>query len=151
VAGLASKPPPTYWLVPASRAGQSNGQQILQRWLARSRWGIRDGQSLRAGDLLAFHVSGVGVVATAVVSRDVTDHLTPNDVPRGAIPDPTLWRVRLKDARLLQAVIRITPELRERLPIMRHKPPRARANWGWLVHTKRRLSLEDFTVLTEIA
>ena len=137
---------PTYWLVPAARSGAPDGDETLSRWLARDRWGIRAGRSLRAGDWIAFYVSGVGVSACARVSADVTHPLTADDIPDGVKMDWNLWCVELADAHRVIPPVQLTKELLVQLDIVRGT--RALANWGWLVQTKRRISEADFSRLT---
>lgn len=136
----------TYWLVPASKGGQEDGVPILRRWFAKSMWGIRAGASVKKGDWLGFYVSGVGVVAAARVARDVTEFLALGDEPGGVSVDRSLWKVRLAERVWLSAPIELGPGLLRQMDIFNGK--RSAENWGWLVHTKRRLSPSDFRLVT---
>lgn len=136
----------TLWLVPAARRAQRDGEETLRAWLAAGRWGIRDGRSLRAGDRLAFYLSGTGVVATARVAHDVTRYIDVSDVPDGVSVDMSLWHVDLDDCEWLQAPVPLSRDVLEELTVFRGQ--RSIENWGWLVQTKRRIPPADFDRLT---
>jgi len=98
---------------------------------------------LKPGDWLCFHASGKGVIAHAkVVSR-------PEKKPHHRVQhqEKYPWTFRVEKAKLyLNDPVIIDVEVRAELEAFQNRD--LNRSWGWFVQATRRISANDFAVLT---
>ena len=112
-------------------------------------WGMWEStpnrKHLRAGDSLALHAGGYGVVAYARVTGTADILLGPGELPEPQ--DKPTYRVPLGDIRWLDPPVVIDLALRTELDAFAGRNP-AMKGWGFLVQTTRSVSDADFKRLT---
>lgn len=146
------KPPETgevnYWLTPVKSEAEATAEQVIQTLVEQEgvyAFGERTPgrKHLKPGDWLCFHASGKGVIAHAKVMSK------PEKKPHPKVrhPDKHPWTFRVGEAILyLDAPVIIDADVRAKLETFQNRD--LNRPWGWFVQATRRISANDFDVLT---
>lgn len=137
-----------YWLTPVRSESEAPAEQVIQNLVEQEKiyaFGERTPgrKRLKPGDWLCFHASGKGVIAHAkVISKPEKKHH-----PKVRHPDKYPWIFRVGQAKLyLSDPVVIDAEVRTKLEAFQNRDPNK--SWGWFVQATRRISADDFNVLT---
>jgi len=146
------KPPETgevnYWLTPVRSEPGATAEQVIQTLVKQEQiyaYGERTPgrKQIKPGDWLCFHASGKGVIAHAkVMSR-------PEKKPHPKVqhPDKYPWTFQVGEAKLyLNDPVIIDAEVRAKLEAFQNRD--LNRPWGWFVQATRRISANDFDILT---
>lgn len=138
---------PLHWILTPITDTPRRSAQASLRLLLDAGWyafGERTGTRgvLQPGDRLCFYESGVGVVAEATVAS------APEREPAPGLDSPDLypWRFRVTGVRYLDAPIRLTSALRQRLEAFVGRD--IDGPWAWFVQGTHLVSAPDFALLT---
>jgi len=138
----------TYWLTPVRGDEEHTAEECIKILVGEEKiyaFGERTPgrKYLGPGDLIGFYASGNGVVAHAKVASRPEKKTHPKIVH----PEKYPWLFRLKDEKLyLDNPIIIDTSMRSALEAFHGIDPN-RA-WGWFVTSTRKLSENDFKLLT---
>ncbi len=137
-----------YFLVPVGADEDETAAQVVRRTVGNKWFAFGDHTphrgSMRAGDWLCFHASGVGVVAEASVAVPPRKK---EHQPGLKDPQAYPWVVDFDQINLrLDSPIIIDSEMRARLDKFKGKNPNAA--WGWFVQAVGKLTQHDFRLLT---
>jgi len=146
------KPPETgevnYWLTPVRSEPGRTAEQVIQTLVAEEgiyAFGERTPgrRHLKPGDWLCFHASGKGVIAHANVKSRPEKKFH----PKVKHPDKYPWTFRVEEAKLyLNDPVIIDAEVRAKLEAFKNRD--LNRPWGWFVQATRRISSNDFDILT---
>lgn len=98
---------------------------------------------MRPGDIICFYACGNGVVAHAEVASP------PERKPHPKVrhPDKYPWTFKLKNVKAyFDKPVIIDAELRSKLKAFSKSDPKK--SWAWFVKATRKISQEDFIILT---
>lgn len=138
-----------YWLTPVrSEAEATACMQVIQTLVEQEgvyAFGERTPgrKNLKPGDWLCFHASGKGVIAHAKVMSK------PEKKPHPKVrhPDKHPWTFRVEEAKLyLNDPVIIDAKVRAKLETFQNRD--LNRPWGWFVQATRRISANDFDILT---
>jgi len=137
-----------YWLTPVKSHEEETAEECISILVGEEQiyaFGERTPgrKHIKPGDRICFYATGKGVVADArVVSRPQRD---PH--PRVYHPEKYPWVFRLDNATLyIDEPIVIDAEIRTRLDAFRDRDPNR--PWAWFVQATRKISEQDFSILT---
>ena len=137
-----------YWLTPVRSEAEAIAEQVIQTLVGQEQiyaFGERTPgrKHLKPGDWLCFHASGKGVIAHAkVMSRPEKKRH-----PKVRHPDKYPWVFRVGQAKLyLNNPVFIDAEVRAKLEAFQNRD--LNKSWGWFVQATRRISPNDFNILT---
>jgi hypothetical protein len=138
----------SYWLTPVKSEPGATAEQVIQTLVKEEQiyaYGERTPgrKQIKPGDWVCFHASGKGVIAHAkVMSRpEKKPH------PRVSHPDKYPWTFRVGEATLyLDDPVIIDAEVRAKLQAFQDRD--LDKSWGWFVQATRRISANDFDILT---
>jgi amphi-Trp domain-containing protein len=135
-------------LLPVGGRSAGRAMERLRSWLAAGFWGVRASRALRdrlrVGDVCAFHVSGVGVVAHARVAGEANRRALKKEWPGPGPFEPKTFKIPLAGVSWLEEPTRIDAGLRSRLDAFRGRP----GSWSWFVRSARPVTENDFRLLT---
>ena len=138
----------TYWLTPVRSEAEATAEQAVQTLIGQEQvyaFGERTPgrKHLKPGDWLCFHASGKGVIAHAkVISRPEKKHH-----PKVRHPDKYPWVFKVGEAKLyLNDPVFIDAEVRAKLEAFQNRD--LNKPWGWFVQATRKISNNDFNLLT---
>jgi hypothetical protein len=137
-----------YWLTPVRSEPENTAEQVIQTLVAEEgiyAFGERTPgrRHLKPGDWLCFHASGKGVIAHAKVKSKPEKKPHPKVKHKDKYP----WTFQVEDAKLyLNDPVIIDAEVRASLEVFRNRD--LNKPWGWFVQATRRISLNDFNILT---
>jgi hypothetical protein len=154
----AAAPPPVevpggetaYWLTPVRSDEEQTAEQVVESLVGKAKiyaFGERTPgrKHLKPGDWICFYATGKGVVAHARVAsppEKKEDHRV-----RHAETYP--WVFNVENAKLyLQSPVPIDAGLRGRLEAFKGRV--SNKSWAWFVQATRRISKQDFEVLTAL-
>ncbi len=157
VAQSTVEPPPattgdqgdtTYWLTPVRGYEEDPPQEVIERLVAEAgiyAWSQRTPgrKELKPGDMICFYASGMGVAAHARVRT------RPQKKEHPSVRDPEgyPWVFEVEEPKLYyDEPVAIDAELRSRLNAFEGRDPNRR--WGWFVQATRKISKDDFELLT---
>jgi hypothetical protein len=137
-----------YYLFPANDSEDGTPvEKNLHRWLDKGLWGLGQRTAFRkefqAGDAVAFYAAHIkGVVAVAELASGAFE------LPHGENPSKTQipYGIRLKDVRWLKKPIVVSRDVRAKISHFQGRD--LDASWAWFVQGTKRLTPEDFAVLT---
>ncbi|MCD6451283.1 MAG: EVE domain-containing protein [Acidobacteria bacterium] len=137
-----------YWLAPVRGDKKRTAEEIIKDLIGEGKVhaiGERTPgrKHLKAGDLICFYASGIGVVAHAKIAS------TPERKthPKIKHPEQYPWVFQLKDVKLyFDNPVVIDTAMRISLEAFRGIDPNKA--WGWFVTSIRKLSENDFKLLT---
>lgn len=137
-----------YFLVPVGADEDETAAQVVQRTVSNKWFAFGDRTphrgSMRAGDWLCFHASGIGTVAAARIVEPARKKEQHPDLKH---PQTYPWVVDLDQVNLrLDSPIVIDSEIRAQLDKFKGKNPNAA--WGWFVQAVGKLTQHDFLLLT---
>ena len=137
-----------YWLTPVRSEPEASAEEVIQTLVGQEQiyaFGERTPgrKHLKPRDWLCFHASGKGVIAHAkVMSRPEKKHH-----PKVRHPDRHPWIFRVRQAKLyLNNPVFIDAEVRAKLEAFQNRD--LNKSWGWFVQATRRISANDFNILT---
>ena len=137
-----------YWLTPVRSEPEAVAEQVVQTLVGQEQiyaFGDRTPgrKHIKSGDWLCFHASGKGVIAHAkVTSRPVKK-------PHHKVkhPDKYPWVFKVGQAKLyVDSPVIIDAELRAKLEAFQNRD--LNKSWGWFVQATRKISRNDFEILT---
>lgn len=139
---------PNYWLTPVKSEPEATAEQVIQTLVGQEKiyaFGERTPgrKRLRPGDWLCFHASGKGVIAHAKIMS------TPEKKkhPKVRHSDKYPWIFGVGQAKLyLDNPVVMDAEVRAQLEAFEKRD--LNKSWGWFVQATRRISRNDFNVLT---
>lgn len=161
MARLVAQPPPPppppeevpeeqiqYWLTPVKADEAQTAEETIHVLVGEEKvyaFGERTPgrKHLRRGDWIGFYATGKGVVAHAQVASS-PEH---RHHPRVRDPERYPWVFPVKDVHLyLDEPVVIDASLRAQLDAFQDRDPNKA--WAWFVQATRRISKEDFQILT---
>jgi len=138
----------TYWLTPVKGDEKQTAEEVIQTLVGDAKVyayakRTRGRKLLKPGDRICFYASGKGVVAHATVKTKPTERRH----PKVRDPEKYCWVFELENASLyLEEPVVVDAALRDRLgPFKGRDPSNA---WSWFVQSTRKISPNDFKVLT---
>jgi hypothetical protein len=137
-----------YWLSPVIANDEQTAEEVIQNLVGVQRvyaFGERTPgrKHLKPGDMICFYAEGNGVVGHATVSS------YPEKKSSNAIRDPERypWLFSLvKNRTYIDNPVIINAALRLKLDAFKNRDPNK--PWSWFVFTTRKLSENDFRILT---
>lgn len=138
----------SYWMTPVRSEVELSAEQVVKTLVEEEQiyaFGERTPgrRHIKSGDWLCFHASGKGVIAHAKIlsSPEKKPH------PKVSHPEEYPWVFRVGEAELyLNNPIVIDATVRSRLDAFENRDPNK--PWGWFVQATRKISANDFQVLT---
>lgn len=137
-----------YWITPVRGDDVQTAEECIKTLVADSgiyAFGERTPgrKYIKPGDYICFYACGKGVVAHA----EVASHPENKPHPKVRHPEKYSWTFRLKNVKVyLDNPIAINASLRSKLKAFSAHDPQA--PWAWFVQATRRVSKEDFMLLT---
>ena len=137
-----------YWLTPVRSESGLAAEQVIQTLVEQEQiyaFGERTPgrKHLKPGDWLCFHASGKGVIAHSKVISKPKKKIH----PKVHHPNKYPWIFRVGQAKLyLDNPVVIDAEVRAQLEAFQNRD--LNKSWGWFVQATRRISHNDFDVLT---
>jgi len=135
-----------YWLTPVKSDAERTADESIKSLLGEANiYAFGDKtpgrRHLKTGDHICFYSAGKGVVAHAhVASRPKRKKSTHRS-------EQSQWVFQVTDVHLyLEAPIIIDAALRSRLDAFKNSDPGK--SWAWFVHATRKITENDFNVLT---
>lgn len=137
-----------YWLTPVKADEAQTAEETIHALVGEEKvyaFGERTPgrKHLRPGDWICFYATGKGVIAHAQVAS------SPEHKPHPRVRDPERypWVFRVKDVHLyLDEPVVIDASLRIQLEAFQDRDPNKA--WAWFVQATRRISKDDFRLLT---
>lgn len=157
-AGQEGKMPPagqtvsdegSYWLTPVKGDKEQSAEDVLQNLLGQHgiyAFGEKTPgrKRLKVGDRICFYAAGKGVVAHAVVSLAPEKQVHPMVKYADKFP----WVFKVENVELyLNSPIAVDAKMRSHLDAFKGKD--FNKAWAWFVQATRRLTEQDFKVLTK--
>ena len=137
-----------YWLTPVRSEAEAMAELVVQTLVGQEQiyaFGERTPgrKHIKPGDWLCFHASGKGVIAHAkVLSKPEKKHH-----PKVRHPDKYPWIFEVGEAKLyLNNPVIIDAEIRAKLEAFQNRD--LNKSWGWFVQATRKISANDFSILT---
>jgi hypothetical protein len=137
-----------YWITPVASDEEATSEEVIYKLVGQEEmyaFGDRTPgrKHLKPGDWMCFYASGKGVVAHAQVISEPA--MKPN--PRVRHPDKYPWTFELANPELyLDEPIVIDAALRGQLDAFEGRDPSK--SWSWFVQATRKISRQDFEILT---
>lgn len=138
-----------YWLSPVKSDEEETAEETIQTLVGREKiyaFGERTPgrKHIKPSDRICFYATGSGVVAHAEVAS--APEYKPH--PRVRHPDKYPWVFRVKNVHLYSdKPVIIDTTLRSQLDAFQGKNPNQ--GWAWFVQATRRVSKQDFELLTK--
>jgi hypothetical protein len=138
-----------HYLLPANDSEDGTPvEKNLHRWLDKGLWGLGQRtpyrKEFKAGDKICFYAAHIrGVVAIAEFASGSYD-LSAKDNPGKA---EVLYGIRLRNVKWLKKPIELTQDRRGRLSHFQERD--LSRGWAWYVQGTKRLTPEDFAILTD--
>jgi hypothetical protein len=150
VANPSTTRQPMYWIVPAGNREGLKALDYLQLWLSRGYWALGQHtpgrRAIQPGDRVCFYAAGNRqVVATANVSGDLSNPITPAEWPEPHPQKAPLYKMPLDAVTWLGRPVRLDDDLRSRLDALQGKFGN---RWALWVQVPRQLTKHDFDLLT---
>ncbi len=139
----------SYWLTPVKGDKEQSAEDVLQNLLGQHgiyAFGEKTPgrKRLKVGDRMCFYAAGKGVVAHAVVSSAPQKQAHPMVKYADKFP----WVFKLENVQLyLDEPIAVDAEMRSHLDAFKGRD--LNKAWAWFVQATRRLTEQDFKVLTK--
>ena len=139
--------PITYWITPVSDDQDGSAIETINRLVGENKiWAFSESSiqrnNINLGDYICFYASGIGIVAHAKVSSEVRNEINPNVKE----PDKYSYIIDLSDVNLyLDRPIPLDLNTRQKMSSFDGKDPN---NWSWFVQTTRKVSGNEFNILT---
>lgn len=137
-----------YWITPVSSDDESTSEDVITKLVKQEKvyafsenTPVRKG--IKVGDLICFYAVQTGVVAHATVASD------PENKPHPKVrrSDKYPWTIKLDSVSYyFEKPVLIDPDLRKKLDAFEGKD--LTKPWSWFVKIARKVSQNDFSVLT---
>lgn len=137
-----------YWITPVASDEEATSEEVIYKLVGQEQiyaFGDRTPgrKHLEPGDWMCFYASGKGVVAHAQIISEPA--MKPH--PKVRHPDKYPWTFKLTNPELyLDEPIVIDAALRDKLDAFEGRDPSK--SWSWFVQVTRKISRDDFEILT---